>query len=275
MHKNADPVGVIGGTGVYDPAWLTDREEQDIETPYGTARVTGGMTNGRRVYFMNRHGTQHSVPPHRVNYRANVWALKSLGIRVVVATTAVGSLRRTIPPGTLVLADQFLDFTKSRVMTFYDGGADGVVHTDMTSPYCAGVAETLYRLGRDAGLAIVRGGTYVATEGPRFESAAEVALFGRLGGDVVGMTGVPEVVLARELGLCYATLSIVTNLGAGLSDKPLTHEEVLGLMAATVGSVRDLLMAALPDVGSAPCACLPGPRELPGGAIGRRPEGGV
>jgi 5'-methylthioadenosine phosphorylase len=264
MSASSTPVGIIGGTGVYDPAWLQESFEQDVETPYGTTRVTGGRTGGRVVYFMNRHGAGHSVPPHRVNYRANLWALKSLGIRVVVATTAVGSLRRTIPPGALLLSDQFLDFTKSRVTTFYDGGADGVVHTDMTSPYCSGVGRTLFEHGQTLGLPMVLGGTYVATEGPRFESAAEVAVFGRLGGDVVGMTGVPEVVLARELGLCYATLSIVTNLGAGLSESPLTHEEVLGLMAATVGSVRDLLVASLPVLGEAECACGPGPERLPG-----------
>ena len=271
MNASSTPVGVIGGTGVYDPAWLTESFEREVETPYGTTRVTGGHTEGRLVYFMNRHGAGHRVPPHRVNYRANLWALRKLGIQVVVATTAVGSLRRTIAPGTLLLADQFLDFTKNRIGTFYDGGDDGVVHTDMTSPYCSGVARTLFECGQTLSLPMILGGTYVATEGPRFESSAEVALFGRLGGDVVGMTGVPEVVLARELGFCYVTLSIVTNLGAGLSGSPLTHEEVLGLMAATVGSVRDLLVSSLPALGEAPCSCGAGPDRLPGLSTSKDP----
>lgn len=263
MSGDAGPVGVIGGTGVYDPTWLEGTSPRIEPTPYGDASVTVGQTGGRRVIFLNRHGAGHSVPPHRVNYRANLWALARMGVRYVVATTAVGSLRPAIAPGSLVFCDQFLDFTKSRVMTFYDGDHTGVVHTDMTAPYCAGARGVLAAAAERLAVRALPAGTYVATEGPRFESAAEVRALGLLGGDVVGMTGVPEVVLARELGLCYATVSIVTNLGAGLSASPLTHGEVLGLMDEMAGTVQRLLGAVLPELGSTPCHCAPAPAPLP------------
>jgi 5'-methylthioadenosine phosphorylase len=263
MDTTSTPVAVIGGTGVYDPAWLEGAAPEIRPTPYGDALLTRGNTGGRPVVFLNRHGPGHRLPPHRVNYRANLWALARLGVRHVVATTAVGSLRPAVAPGTLVFCDQFLDFTKSRTMTFYDGGEMGVVHTDMTAPYCAGVRGLLMEQAQALHLAALPAGTYVATEGPRFESAAEVRMLGALGGDVVGMTGVPEVVLARELGLHYATVSIVTNLGAGLSASPLTHAEVTALMDQMGEAIRRLLAAVLPKLGDRPCMCQPASGPFP------------
>ena len=253
-------LAVIGGTGVYDPDWLANSVARDIDTPYGPTRVTEGRLAGvdEPVYFMNRHGAGHSVPPHRVNYRANLAALKALGVTRVVATAAVGSLNIAMGPGHIVLCDQFLDFTKARPTTFFDGGEQGVVHTDMTEPYCPDIRATLEGVAASLGLPATNGGVYVATEGPRFESPAEIRAYRMLGGDLVGMTGVPEVVLARELGLCYATVALVTNYAAGISPHPLTHQEVLDVMGGHAVSLRRLLSAALPAIrGRRACQCQP------------------
>lgn len=243
-------VAVIGGTGVYDSKWLDNVQEKTVDTPYGKALILEGRRAGidSPVYFMNRHGLNHSVPPHLVNYRANLFALRSVGVDRIVATTAVGSLNSQYGPGTIVLADQFLDFTKARAHTFHQGGPTGVVHTDMTEPYCPYTRRILADIAQNQEIACFNGGVYVATEGPRFESPAEVRAFRMLGGDVVGMTGVPEVVLARELDLCYTTVSLVTNFAAGLSQSPLTHQEVLEVMADNVAHLRSILLEALPGL---------------------------
>lgn len=243
-------IGIIGGTGVYDKSWLQDVNEHIIDTPYGQTLILEGRLDGvtQPVFFMNRHGLDHSVPPHLVNYRANLFGLRSLGVDRVVATAAVGSLNPEYGPGTLVLTDQFLDFTKSRAHTFHQGGPTGVVHTDMTAPYCPAMSAVLATVAQAVGITVHRGGVYVATEGPRFESSAEIRAYRMLGGDVVGMTGVPEVVLARELGLCYSTLALVTNFAAGISKEALTHQEVLDVMASNVAHLRALLMDAVPQL---------------------------
>ncbi|MCY0880275.1 MAG: S-methyl-5'-thioadenosine phosphorylase [Firmicutes bacterium] len=249
-------VGAIGGTGVYDPTWLDHPQEVEIKTPYGSVTVMEGALAGHEdaVYFLNRHGAGHALPPHRVNYRANLWALRELGVKRVIATAAVGSMNLAMAPGSLVLVDQFLDFTKGRPSTFYEGGAAGVRHTDMTEPYCRESRQRIFESAQALGLSVVLGGVYVATEGPRFESAQEIRAYRLLGGDVVGMTGVPEVVLARELGLCYAAVALVTNFAAGLTGQPLTHEEVLEVMRAQTQQVQTLLKMALARVAE-PYAC--------------------
>ncbi len=252
-------VGIIGGTGVYDPSWLVNPKEQIIETPYGKAQIIEGPLRsrpGQSVVFMNRHGAGHSVPPHQVNYRANIWALKSLGVKRVIATAAVGSLNLAMPAGSMVLVDQFLDFTKSRPDTFFDGSDGRVVHTDMSSPYCRATRSRVQAAGARAGVSLVMGGVYVTTEGPRFETAAEIRAYRLLGGDVVGMTSVPEVVLARELGICYATVAMVTNFAAGISQTALTHQEVLEVMGSNAHRLREVLLEVLPDVGEEfACEC--------------------
>ncbi len=251
-------IGIIGGTGVYDPTWLHDVIEHVVDTPYGKTLILEGRIphESSAVFFMNRHGLDHSVPPHLVNYRANLFGLRSLGVERVVATAAVGSLNPDYGPGTLVLPDQFLDFTKSRAHTFHQGGPTGVVHTDMTEPYCPDMRTIFATTAVQQGMAVHQGGVYVATEGPRFESPAEIRAFRMLGGDVVGMTGLPEVVLARELGLCYNTLALVTNYAAGISPDVLTHQEVLDVMAAHVQHLRSLLLDTVPRLTeSSPCSC--------------------
>jgi len=193
------PLAVIGGTGVYQLAGAEGARPARIVTQYGEALARQGEASGREVFFVARHGADHSIPPHRVNYRANIAALKTLGCTAILATNAVGSLRTDLPPGTFVAADQFLDFTKSRPLTFYDGDDEhGVKHVDVTEPYCANVRRWLIEGASDAGERCVARGTYLCAEGPRFETAAEIRLFAQWGADMVGMTGVPEVVLARE-----------------------------------------------------------------------------
>jgi 5'-methylthioadenosine phosphorylase len=245
MVKPPIRLAIIGGTGVYDPRILSEIREESVQTPYGEVRLRVGIYAGEEVAFLPRHGATHSVPPHLINYRANIYALKVLGVERVLATTAVGSVNTTMKPGDFVLTDQFLDFTKGRPATFFDGGEQGVVHTDFTEPYCPECRKVLIEAADRVGIAIHRTGCYVCTEGPRFETPAEIRMFATLGGDLVGMTNLPEVVLAREAGLCYATISMVTNFGAGISPTALTHEEVLEVMAANAEKLKRLVMEAL------------------------------
>jgi 5'-methylthioadenosine phosphorylase len=236
---------IIGGTGVYDPRILENITEHRQSNRYGEVKYISGEYGGQEIVFLARHGTDHSVPPHLINYRANIWQLKELGVERVIATAAVGSLNLDMKPGSFVVTEQFFDFTKSRLSTFYDGGEMGVVHCDMTHPYCPEVRSALLAAGHEQGFAIHDGGIYVCTEGPRFETAAEVKMYRQLGGDLVGMTSVPEAVLARELGICYAAVCMVTNYAAGISPQRLTHKEVLDAMALATGNLKALFMAAI------------------------------
>lgn len=249
-------IAIIGGTGVYNPDIMTDIRDETVATPYGDVQLKTGSYRGRPVAFMNRHGEEHSVPPHLVNYRANIAALKKLGVKYVLATAAVGSLNPSMQPGHFIFVDQFLDFTKSRQTTFFEGGSSGVVHIDMTNPYCPELRDILSRAARGQGLISHPYGTYICTEGPRFETTAEIKMYRLFGGDLVGMTGVPEVSLAREAEMCYATIAMVTNYAAGISPTNLTHQEVLDMMMLNSENIRKLLMQAVvwidPDHA---CAC--------------------
>ncbi len=243
-------IAVIGGTGVYEPPWLMDPAPQTVKTPYGTVEIVAGHCGPHQsaTWFLNRHGSGHRIPPHQVNYRANLWALREVGAHRIIATAAVGSLSPSLPPGSLVLPDQFLDFTKSRPTTFFDSDSQTVVHTDMTHPFCRQLATGLAAAATAAGLEpVAQEGVYVCTEGPRFETLAEIRAFRLLGGDVVGMTAVPEVVLARELGLCYQTLALVTNFAAGLAETSLSHGEVLDLVKTKRATLTEIVGRALVD----------------------------
>lgn len=258
---------IIGGTGVYDPRLLEDVREERVETPYGAVSLQAGVHRGVEVAFMQRHGAGHAVPPHKINYRANIWGLKLLGVKHILATAAVGSLAEAMRPGHFVIIDQFLDFTNARQQTFFDGGEPGVVHTDMTEPYCPSLRSVLVETGRRQGLDLHTEGVYVCTEGPRFETAAEIRAFRALGGHVVGMTNVPEAVLAREAGLCYAVMATVTNMAAGISEDPLTHDEVVEIMSQNVDRVRRLALEAIEAHsrgGSPPCRCSQAPAPMNG-----------
>lgn len=238
-------IAIIGGTGVYDPTILEDLREEKIETRFGKVKVKIGSYKGIEIGFMTRHGEDHSVPPHLVNYRGNIAALKKMGVKNILATAAVGSLNLNMKPGDFVLVDQFLDFTKTRPSTFLE---DGVVHLDMTVPYCANLRDVIKKASDKINLPCQNGGVYVCTEGPRFETCAEIKMYQQFGGDLVGMTSVPEVVLAREAEICYATIAMVTNFAAGISKTLLTHQEVVEVMNENGEKLRKLLMQSIVDL---------------------------
>lgn len=234
-------VGLIGGSGLEE--FIEDGDSSLVKTPYGDIVVVSGYVGNIKVFFVSRHGLGHEYPPHRVNYRGNLYALKTMGVDRVVATSAVGSLLEELPPGSLVLVDQFIDFAKRHV-TFYD---EAVVHVDVTRPYCPHISRIIYNVGRDMRIPVRIGGVYVCTEGPRFETPAEIEMFRKLGGTVVGMTNVPEVVLAREIALHYSLLAVVTNYAAGMQSR-ITQEEVIEVMRRVERNVRTLLSKALPRI---------------------------
>ena len=251
-------VGIIGGSGVYSPEFIEDAEEVKVRTDFGEILLTKGTLNGRSVYFLTRHGKHHTVPPHKVNYRGNIMAFHIVGVERIVATAAVGAINKNFAPGTFVIPDQFLDFTNSRIETFFSEGK--VVHTDCTDPYCPEISSII----RDAmirfGYPYHFGGTYVTAEGPRFETRAEIKAYGILGGDVVGMTGVPEIVLAKELGMCYASITIVTNFAAGISDHMLSHKEVIDKMSELNEKLRNILSFVIPKIpDERHCSCAKAP----------------
>ncbi|MEV7930278.1 S-methyl-5'-thioadenosine phosphorylase [Kitasatospora sp. NPDC088779] len=256
-------LGVIGGSGLY--ALLDDVTELRVDTPYGppSDALFLGEVAGRRVAFLPRHGRGHGLPPHRIDYRANLWALHSLGVRQVLAPCAVGGLRPEYGPGTLLVPDQFVDRTSGRVQTYYDGlplpggAVPEVVHVSMADPYCPDGRCAALDAARDAAWEPVDGGTLVVIEGPRFSTRAESRWFTANGWSVVGMTGHPEAVLARELGLCYTSLALVTDLDAGVeSGEGVTHAEVLEVFAGNVDRLRTVLFKALESLPAVrDCVC--------------------
>ena len=243
-------IGVYGGTGLYDPGLLEGAEQVDVDTPYGkpSDSVTLGELGGRRVAFMPRHGRGHTIAPHEVNYRANVWAFKSLGVSRILAPSAVGSLREEIEPGHLALPDQFIDFTRGRTGSFGGGGGNGgVVHISMADPFCPELRAAAAAAAARAGARMHDGCTYVCIEGPRFSTRAESRMFRGLGADVIGMTLVPECQLAREAQMCYASMSSVTDYDAW-ADRPVTAKEVVATMSANAERTRAVLAALVGEV---------------------------
>ncbi|NIL42458.1 S-methyl-5'-thioadenosine phosphorylase [Salinispora arenicola] len=250
-NLNAD-IGVIGGTGLYE--LLDETEEVKVSTPYGPPSdlITVAELSSRQVAFLPRHGRDHRFPPHRIPYRANIWALRSLGVRQILAPCAVGGLRPDFIPGTFVVPDQLIDRTSGREQTFCDTGA---VHTTFAEPYCPD--------GRRAALAATErvnrfdGGTMVVIDGPRFSTRAESRWLAAAGGTIINMTGQPEAALARELALCYTSIALVTDLDAGLEgNQGVTHDEVLRAFAENVTVLRRVLfdaVAALPVERACPC----------------------
>ncbi|MDQ7038486.1 MAG: S-methyl-5'-thioadenosine phosphorylase [Aquificota bacterium] len=267
-------LGIIGGSGLYSLEGVRIVDEVFPETPFGepSSPLTVAEVEGRRVVFLARHGKDHSLPPHLVPYRANLWAMRELGVERVLGVSAVGGINRDLMPGDLFIPTSFIDLTRSRERTFYEGrfskkveGEDRVarlmregkvVHVDVSDPYCPEMRNTLDRILRDLSLRYVHGGVYVCTEGPRFETTAEIRMIDKLGGDVVGMTGVPEVVLAKELRMCYASLCVVSNPAAGISENRLTSEEVLEMMAEKEEDIRRVVLEfvrRVPQSRSCPC----------------------
>ena len=258
-------IAIIGGTGIADPSNNKTLQPLVIQTPFGPAKCYCGEMAGNQVAFLSRHGLGHVVPPSKVNYRANIWALKSLGVEEIFATTAVGSLNRTMEAGDFVVCDQILDFTKNRINTFYNGEGQLVAHADFTNPYCPRLRKLVQTCLQDLKIKYHAKGCYVCTEGPRFETAAEIKMYALMGGDLVGMTNMPEAILAREAEMCYVNCSLVTNAAAGISDKLLSHEEVLTAMQKMSAKMNELIAAFIkaPE-DTASCTCAHTMREFGG-----------
>ena len=232
-------LAVIGGTGVYRLVEQGEElETMVINTPYGESpQITRFVMEGVELLFMPRHHEDHDNPPHRINYRANLCALQQLGVKRILATNAVRSLDTELKPGTFLAPDDFLDFTHHRPVTFYDQRTG---HVDVTQPYCPHLRKVLLNSGE-----VVDGGVYVCVEGPRFETPAEIRMFRQLGGTVVGMTGLPEVVLARELSMCYATVCMISNYAASISQDKVTIDEVFQIMEEKKKQLTNLLMESI------------------------------
>ncbi|MHB9094432.1 MAG: S-methyl-5'-thioadenosine phosphorylase [Eubacteriales bacterium] len=260
-------IGIIGGTGVYDPKMLSNIREENVQTEFGAINVKVGEYQGVPVAFLPRHGEGHALPPHKVNFRGNIMALKKLGVARIIATGAVGSLNLEMRPGEFILVDQFIDFTKTRIQTFFEEGDKGVVHIDMTEPYCSALRKIVVNAAKNLEMPIKTKGTYVCTEGPRFETPAEIKMYSFLGGDLVGMTSVPEVVLAREAEMCYVTIAMVTNFAAGISPTPLTHAEVLDAIRKNNENLKKLIIRTIEEMPQQrDCACQNALKEL--GSLG-------
>lgn len=248
-------IGVIGGTGLY--ALLQDAEEVSVDTPYGPPSdpIVVGETAGRSVAFLPRHGRDHRFPPHRIPYAANLWALRSLGVRQVLAPSAVGSLRTDYTAGTLVVPDQLVDRTSGRPQTYYDRG--GPVHVSFADPYCPRGRSAVIETARATEWDTADGGTLVVIEGPRFSTRAESQWYAAQGWSLVGMTAHPEAALARELALCYTTIALVTDLDAGLQEgEGVSQSEVFAVFGANVERLRSTLfhvVAALSEQRTCDC----------------------
>ncbi|MTI48670.1 S-methyl-5'-thioinosine phosphorylase [Sporosalibacterium faouarense] len=217
---------IIGGTGVYNVGGKSTKKV--IKTIYGSVEVDIVEIDNEEIIFLARHGRDHSNPPHLINYRANMKALDDLGVKFIYSTAAVGSCNNNFEPGDVVVITDFIDFTKARPITFYDGGKQGVKHTDMSDPYCKNLRQEFGKKARVNGIEIKGEAVYVCTEGPRFETASEIKMYSKLGGDVVGMTNVPEVVLAKELGMCYSAIGIITNWCTGYKKDVINLHDIEG-----------------------------------------------
>lgn len=243
-------LAIIGGTGLTSLKNLEIERREVMHTPYGepSGPLVHGKLCGKEVVFLPRHGTAHTIPPHEVNYRANLWALEHIGIEKVIAVAAVGGITTRMRPQALVIPDQVIDYTWSRQHTFFQGDLKSVTHIDFTEPYCGELRDTLLQAGRAAGIELVDQGTYGATQGPRLETAAEITRMERDGCDMVGMTGMPEAALARELGLCYATCAVVANWAAGRGEGEISMEDIERNLKNGMDRLRRLLEQVIPMI---------------------------
>lgn len=238
-------LAIIGGTGMAQLECLEISRRQVITTPYGepSGPLTFGKINNNTVVFLARHGHGHTIPPHEVNYRANLWALQSLNLSRVIAVASVGGIRADLTPGTIAIPDQIIDYTYGRRYTYFDNVDRGVTYIDFTEPYCQLARKRLLEAAQRANEKVIDGGVYGATQGPRLETAAEINRLERDGVDMVGMTGMPEAALARELGLCYATIAVVANYAAGrkTSAHAISLEDAHAVLEKAMVGVRNIL----------------------------------
>ncbi len=249
-------LGIIGGSGLYRVPGFEEVEKKRITTPFGepSDEYLLGRISGRDVAFLARHSPEHTIPPHRLNYRANIEGFHMIAVKRIIAVHAVGGINPAFNPGDLVIPDQIIDFTTGRESSFYDG--PDVVHVDFTNPYCEEMREVFLKAASGTAASLHNGGTYICTNGPRLETRAEIEFFRRIGGDIVGMTGMPEAILAREREICYLSVSVVTNPAAGLSGRKLTTSEVIETMSASMDRIKKILLGvikAFPPVRSCPC----------------------
>lgn len=258
QRQQAKPmVGIIGGSGLYDIDGMAQMREVTVRTPFGRPSdvVMTGVIGGVPVAFLSRHGRGHRVNPTAINYRANLYALKSLGVQRVISVSAVGSMKEAIKPGDVVLPDQFIDLTRRRISTFFDEGV--VAHVAFAEPICRSLSQTLARAAETVGATVHRGGAYLCIEGPQFSTKAESLLYRTWGVDVIGMTNMPEAKLAREAELCYATVAFATDYDCWHeTEECVTVEAILATLHRNVALAKDVLRKVIPDVGGLPpCAC--------------------
>ncbi len=249
-------LGIIGGSGVYDIEWLQHPRWETVEGPFGkpSDQLLIGDLDGTRLVFLPRHGRGHRLLPGGINFRANIDALKRVGVTDVIALSAVGSLREDLAPGTFVVVDQFIDRTFARVKTFFDEGVVG--HVSMAHPVCRRVGDAAFAAAREAGAPCARGGTYLVMEGPQFSTRAESELYRRWQCAVIGMTNLPEAKLAREAELCYATVAMVTDWDCWHPDHDaVTVDQVMAVMRTNVGYARELVRRAVPHLRDRPVPC--------------------
>ncbi|GIX22492.1 MAG: putative S-methyl-5'-thioinosine phosphorylase [Gammaproteobacteria bacterium] len=243
------PLGIIGGTALHALPGLEGLQERRLDTPYGapSSALYGGRLHGRPVWFLGRHGERHDIAPHRINYRANVWALREAGARALIGVASCGGIGPQMAPGVLAAPAQLIDYTWGRAATFFDEDFAFDKHIDFTEPYDAALRGALAAAARRAGVRWAAGGTLAVTQGPRLETAAEIRKLAQDGCDLVNMTGMPEAALAREAGLPYACLAVVVNWAAGVGEAPITLDEIraaAGAGQAAVAAVLEALLAA-------------------------------
>ncbi len=246
MDQKAE-IGIFGGTGIYDSELLQESKEISIDTPYGKTSdsITIGDYKGRKVAFMPRHGKKHAISPHMINFRANIWAFKELGVTRILAPSAVGSLKEELKPGDFALPSQFLDFTKSRIGSFSEDGR--VIHISVAEPFCPELQEVVLQTAQSQNIKIHKNCTYVCIEGPRFSTKAESKFFRTTGADIIGMTLVPECQLAREAQICYVSISTITDYDVW-AEKPVTAKEVLETLSKNVESIKKMLAVILEKI---------------------------
>ena len=258
MERERVEIGVFGGSGFYE--LIQGAQEIEIDTPFGepSAPLTVGEIGGRKVAFMPRHGAKHTLPPHKINYRANLWAMKAAGVSRIIGPCAAGSLQTDVPPGMFVICDQLVDRTRHRVDTFYDGPK--TTHVAFADPYCPEMRAVAISACESLGITFRPAGTVVVIEGPRFSTRAESKWFSGQGWEVVNMTQYPEAILARELEICYVNISLITDYDVGLAGapevKPVTQEEVLRVFTENNEKLRGLLNVMIPEIPAEPsCSC--------------------
>jgi 5'-methylthioinosine phosphorylase len=249
-------IGVIGGSGIYDIPGLEITDSAKLTSPYGEPsdvyRI--GTLSGKEVAFLPRHGSMHHIQPHRINYRANMWGFRELGVEKIVSIGASGGISERMKPGLITFPDQIIDMTSGRPSTFYD--EEEVVHVDFTEPFCRDLRIYLSRAAERSGIGVLESGVYICVNGPRLETAAEIKTFSLWGADMVGMTAMPEASLARELEICFAGVSVITNYAAGLAETKLTAAEVVAMMRAATEKIKLLLTTFFSlDFHEPVCAC--------------------